>query len=102
MTEAGPVNRASVREMAHLWTPSNLTARAVNGAMQASQTGYGFGLRVAADCRFEHIVVARRRAAGVRLVHAVAAGLRRRHVRDGDADVLGTVGADQPPPGTRC
>ena len=54
--EAGPVNRASVREMAHLWTPSNLTARTVNGAMQASQTGYGFGLRVAADCRFEHIV----------------------------------------------
>lgn len=54
--EAGPVNRASVREMAHLWTPSNLTARMVNGAMQASETGYGFGLRVASDCRFEHIV----------------------------------------------
>jgi hypothetical protein len=54
--ETGPVNRASVREMAHLWTPSNLNARTVNGAMQASQTGYGFGLRVAADCRFERIV----------------------------------------------
>ncbi len=54
--EAGPVNRASVREMSHLWTPSNLSARTVNGAMQASQSGYGFGLRVAADCRFEHIV----------------------------------------------
>ena len=25
--ETGPVRRASVREMAHLWTPSNLTAR---------------------------------------------------------------------------
>jgi CubicO group peptidase (beta-lactamase class C family) len=54
--EAGPVNRASVREMSQLWTPANLSARTVNGAMQASQTGYGYGLRVAADCRFGHIV----------------------------------------------
>jgi CubicO group peptidase (beta-lactamase class C family) len=54
--EEGPVNRASVREMAHLWTPSNLTVKRVNGALQASETGYGFGLRVTSDCRFEHIV----------------------------------------------
>jgi CubicO group peptidase (beta-lactamase class C family) len=54
--EAGPVRRASVREMAHLWTPSNLTARLVNGELKASGTGYGFGLRVTSDCRFEHIV----------------------------------------------
>jgi CubicO group peptidase (beta-lactamase class C family) len=54
--ESGPVNRASVREMAHMWTPSNLTARVVNNAMQASEAGYGFGLRVASDCRFEAIV----------------------------------------------
>jgi CubicO group peptidase (beta-lactamase class C family) len=54
--ETGPVPRASVREMAHLWTPSNLTASLANGALQASQTGYGFGLRIASDCRFEHIV----------------------------------------------
>ena len=54
--ESGPVRRASVREMAHRWTPSNLTARSMNGALQASETGYGFGLRVASDCRFEHIV----------------------------------------------
>jgi CubicO group peptidase (beta-lactamase class C family) len=54
--EAGPVRRASVREMAHLWTPSNLTARLVNGTLQASETGYGFGLRVTSDCRFEQIV----------------------------------------------
>src|SRR5204862_6369938 len=53
---SGPVNRSSVREMAHLWTPSNLTSRVVNGVTQASETGYGFGLRVASDCRFEHIV----------------------------------------------
>jgi len=54
--ETGPVKRSSVREMAHLWTPANLNARIVNGKMQASQTGYGYGLRVSADCRFEHIV----------------------------------------------
>ena len=50
------MRRASVREMAHLWTPSNLTARSTNGTLQASETGYGFGLRVTSDCRFEHIV----------------------------------------------
>ena len=54
--ETGPVRRGSVREMAHLWTPSNLTAERVNGVTVASQTGYGYGLRVASDCRFEHIV----------------------------------------------
>ena len=47
--EAGPVNRASVREMAHLWTPSNLTASRPNGVLQASETGYGFGLRVTSE-----------------------------------------------------
>jgi len=54
--DAGPVRRSSVREMAHLWTPSNLTAQSVNGTLRASETGYGFGLRVTSDCRFEHIV----------------------------------------------
>jgi CubicO group peptidase (beta-lactamase class C family) len=54
--ETGPVRRASVREMAHLWTPSNLTMRRVDGQMQATQTGYGYGLRITTDCRFEHIV----------------------------------------------
>jgi CubicO group peptidase (beta-lactamase class C family) len=54
--ETGPVRRASVREMAHLWTPANLTASFANGALQASESGYGFGLRVSSDCRFEHIV----------------------------------------------
>jgi len=53
--EAGPVKRASVREMAHLWTPSNLTLRRVNGELRASETGYGYGLRVCSDCRFETI-----------------------------------------------
>ena len=50
--ETGPVRRASVREMAHLWTPSNLTASVTKGVLEASETGYGFGLRVTSDCRF--------------------------------------------------
>jgi CubicO group peptidase (beta-lactamase class C family) len=54
--ERGPVNRASVREMSHLWTPANLNARVTNGTLQASQSGYGYGLRITADCRFERIV----------------------------------------------
>ena len=54
--DPGPVRRSSVREMAHLWTPSNLTARSADDTLRASETGYGFGLRVTSDCRFEHIV----------------------------------------------
>jgi CubicO group peptidase (beta-lactamase class C family) len=53
--DPGPVRRASAREMAHLWTPSNLTVRRSDGILTASQAGYGFGLRIAADCRFERI-----------------------------------------------
>jgi CubicO group peptidase (beta-lactamase class C family) len=53
--ETGPVKRASVREMAHLWTPSNLTLARVDGELRASETGYGYGLRVTSDCRFETI-----------------------------------------------
>jgi hypothetical protein len=54
--ETGPVRRSSVREMSHLWTPSNLTVgHSAGGALQASETGYGYGLRVTTDCRFEHI-----------------------------------------------
>jgi CubicO group peptidase (beta-lactamase class C family) len=52
----GPVRRSSVREMAHLWTPSNLNAARTASGIQASESGYGFGLRIASDCRFEHIV----------------------------------------------
>jgi CubicO group peptidase (beta-lactamase class C family) len=54
--EAGPVRRASVREMSHLWTPANLTVQRSDGVLKAAQTGYGYGLRVTTDCRFERIV----------------------------------------------
>ena len=49
--DQGPVRRSSVREMAHLWTPANLTA----SKGKASVSGYGFGLNIRSDCRFEHI-----------------------------------------------
>jgi CubicO group peptidase (beta-lactamase class C family) len=54
--EIGPVRRSSVREMSHLWTPSNLTAGLSGGKIQAAETGYGYGLRISTDCRFDHIV----------------------------------------------
>ena len=54
--DPGPVRRSSVREMSHLWTPSNLTVRrGPAGVIQASETGYGYGLRITTDCRFERI-----------------------------------------------
>lgn len=49
--EQGPVKRASVREMNHLWRSANLTAK--RGSATAS--GYGYGLRISSDCRFEQI-----------------------------------------------
>ena len=51
--ETGPVRRSSVREMSQIWTPSNLT---IKSAEEGSNSGYGFGLRITTDCRFERIV----------------------------------------------
>ena len=53
--EAGPVRRSSVREMNHLWRVANLTASRAGGKLQAEVRGYGYGLRISADCRFEHV-----------------------------------------------
>jgi CubicO group peptidase (beta-lactamase class C family) len=54
--ESGPVRRSSVREMSWMWTPSNLTASHSSGKFEVAEAGYGYGLRISADCRFEHIV----------------------------------------------
>ena len=54
--EAGPVRRASVREMAHMANLASVTAGVHEGRTTTSATGYGFGLRVTADCRFDRIV----------------------------------------------
>jgi CubicO group peptidase (beta-lactamase class C family) len=53
--DPGPVARSSVREMNHLWRAANLMAGTHGGRLRAETRGYGFGLRVAADFRFEHI-----------------------------------------------
>jgi CubicO group peptidase (beta-lactamase class C family) len=49
--DPGPVRRSSIREMNHMWTPANLTST----RSQTTESGYGFGLRIATDCRFELI-----------------------------------------------
>jgi CubicO group peptidase (beta-lactamase class C family) len=54
--ETGPVRRSSVREMSHMWTPANFTVTHPGGKLQASESGYGYGLRISTDCRFERIV----------------------------------------------
>ena len=53
--EAGPVRRSSVREMNQLWRLSGLAAGRTDSKIRAEVRGYGYGLRVAADCRFDHI-----------------------------------------------
>lgn len=50
--ETGPARRSSVREMNHLWTPANLSVTRSG----AASSGYGYGLRVSSDCRFQHVV----------------------------------------------
>ena len=37
--ETGPVRRSSVREMAHMWNPSNLTATRPGGKLQVVEAG---------------------------------------------------------------
>ena len=54
--ELGPVRRSSIREMSHMWNSSNLSMRRSDGRLEATASGYGYGLRVSTDCRFEHIV----------------------------------------------
>ena len=55
--EAGPVRRASLREMQQVWRPRAATAgRTSAGVTTLNSGGYGFGLRVSQNCLFNHIV----------------------------------------------
>lgn len=54
--DRGPVKRDSVREMNRMARISNLNARFEQGAVEASVSGYGYGLRISSDCRFQHVV----------------------------------------------
>ncbi len=56
--EGGPVRRSSLREMQSLHREGLLRVedRAPLGPVQVTTGGYGFGLRITRDCRFDHIV----------------------------------------------
>lgn len=55
--DAGPVRRASVREMQQIWRsrPARVT-RGRDGTVQLNAGGYGYGLRIGQSCGFDHIV----------------------------------------------
>ncbi len=55
--ETGPVRRSTLREQQELSRPGPSTAtRDSNGNIRLTSGGYGFGLRVGADCHFAHHV----------------------------------------------
>ncbi|MEJ7812956.1 MAG: serine hydrolase domain-containing protein [Gemmatimonadaceae bacterium] len=55
--DAGPVRRASLREMQQVARPRPASAgRTAAGAAQLSAGGYGFGLGISGNCSFAHIV----------------------------------------------
>ena len=56
--DRGPVKRSSVREMQQLWriSPGSAFRSATDAPLQLSVGGYGYGLGVAQDCRFAHII----------------------------------------------
>ena len=56
--EAGPLKRSSLREMQQIQRPRVplVMHDGATGAIQLFAGGYGYGLRIYADCRFAHIV----------------------------------------------
>ena len=56
--ETPPLRRSSLREMQHLWSPvpASVTRDRATGAVALTSGGYGYGLRVAQNCRFKTMV----------------------------------------------
>jgi CubicO group peptidase (beta-lactamase class C family) len=56
--DAGPVRRASLREMQQVWrpAPASVTRNPSTSAIQLTTGGYAFGLRVSQTCAFRHVV----------------------------------------------
>ena len=56
--ERGPARRSSVREMQQMWRMSDLSATGATSdrPLAVTTAGYGLGLRISRDCRFQHIV----------------------------------------------
>jgi CubicO group peptidase (beta-lactamase class C family) len=54
--EAGPVSRASLREMQQVWRMAPASAgRNAAGVLQLNAGGYGYGLRVSQSCAFTNV-----------------------------------------------
>jgi CubicO group peptidase (beta-lactamase class C family) len=55
--EAGPVRRASLREMQQIWRSRPATVgRDAAGAVQLNAGGYGYGLGISQTCTYAHVV----------------------------------------------
>lgn len=56
--ERGPIRRSSLREMQQMarWQPASAQRGTVDGPTQLSVSAYAYGLGVAQDCRFTHVV----------------------------------------------
>ena len=54
--ETGPVRRASLREMQQVWRQDAPSVVRDSAGVRLNAGGYGFGLRVWADCNFGHVV----------------------------------------------
>jgi CubicO group peptidase (beta-lactamase class C family) len=54
--ETGPVRRASLREMQQVWRQDAPSVVRDSAGVRLNAGGYGFGLRVWADCDFGHVV----------------------------------------------
>jgi CubicO group peptidase (beta-lactamase class C family) len=56
--EKGPIRRSSAREMQQMarWQPASALRATVDGPVQLGVATYGYGLGVAQDCRFTHVV----------------------------------------------
>ncbi|MGH7579360.1 MAG: serine hydrolase domain-containing protein, partial [Gemmatimonadales bacterium] len=54
--ETGPVRRASLRQMQQVWRQDAPSVVRDSTGVRLTAGGYGFGLRVWADCNFGHVV----------------------------------------------
>ena len=56
--ERGPIRRSSAREMQQMvrWSPASALRTTVDAPTQLSVSAYAYGLGVAQDCRFTHVV----------------------------------------------
>ena len=87
--ETGPVRRASLREMQqmHRTRTPLVTYDTVTKNVTLFSAGYGFGLRIMADCRFAHKVAHAGGLPGFGMSHDLAAGVRSGAVRVRESDV---------------